>query len=466
MQRRAKFHIAIFMFVAFMVGTDFTGALLLVTPIEKEYATNITTTQWVLNIYALTFAMFMVAGGRFGDMYGRRRLMLIGLAIFLLGSLGCFLAPSIGLLIAARGLQGIGAAIIWPSLLALGANAADKDERGLAIGLVLAGVTTGNVAGPLISGVVISIGDWRLFFLANVAMAVLAALLMWRIQPNDPRGHGEDRIDYFGMAVLSAAILTLLYGLDVGADWGWTSLGLVGLLTTSLILFLSFPFVEMRATNPMIPLSMMWDRQFILALLTNGLIIPAVFIAFLYFPQYLQITLGWSVLQSSFGIMPLMMLGVFGAVFAGRFYNTFGPRRLLVVGSSVTALGCLWVALLLDPSWGYLALVPAMLLVGGGASICVGPAGTLAVSAAGPERSALAGGLSFMVHLVLGALGVAGATAIMYATQSAGGGDANAQAALFASGMSRAYWLPLIAAVLGILVAAAINEKKLRAVDT
>ena len=144
--------IATLMMTAFMIGTDFTGALLLVPAIETELAADITTTQWVLNIYALTFAMFMVTGGRLGDTHDRRQVLLIGLGIFTVSSIGCFLAPDVGFLIAARALQGIGAGLVWPSIIAFGALNAPQDQRGFIMGLILAGVTGGNVIGPLIGG--------------------------------------------------------------------------------------------------------------------------------------------------------------------------------------------------------------------------------------------------------------------------------------------------------------------------
>ncbi|MBT6203757.1 MAG: MFS transporter, partial [Rhodospirillaceae bacterium] len=221
MDRRTKAIVATLCFVALMIGTDFTGALLLVVPIEHEFSVDITITQWVLNIYALTFSMVIVSGGRLGDMFGRRRLLLIGLAIFFVASIVCTVAPSITWLIGARAVQGVGSAIVWPCLIGLAMTVIDEKDRGLVMGLIIGATASGNVVGPVIAGVVSGVGEWRLFFLINVIMALVSASLILLILKNEPAERVEERVDYAGMAVLSIAILALLYGLDIGTDGAW-----------------------------------------------------------------------------------------------------------------------------------------------------------------------------------------------------------------------------------------------------
>ena len=506
MSAHTRLIIATLMVAAFTIGTDFTGALLLVSAIEDDFGADITTTQWVLNIYAMTFSMFMVAGGRLGDMHGRRRLFLIGSVIFAFASMLCFLAPSIGWLVGARALQGVGAAIMWPCILASGTTVVEEDQRGLVMGLILAGVTSGNVIGPLISGVVVSVGDWRLFFLINAVLSVLGALMVVRYLPKDPARKLDQRIDFVGMIVLSGAILALLYALDVGADLGWLSPPIIGLLVLSVFMFVFFLFIETRVADPIVPVQLMRNRQFLLTLSSNAFCVPAVFIAFLYFPQYLQKVLGWTLLEASFGMLPLMAVLAVGSAVAGVFYASLGPKRLMLVGYSVIALGSASVVIM-EPAWGYFAILPALILIGVGATMSVSPAGTATVSAVAPSRAGLAGGLAFMVHLAFGAIGVAAATAVMFATSLAtirhslaesgiimSSADRNvlngrafdsdaARAVLarfnaadgekihsvlvdaFIRGMSMAYWLALVSAIVGLLVVIAIDEKKLRDVE-
>ena len=497
-----RLSIAALLIAALVIGTDFTGALLLVPPIENAFSADITTSQWVLNLYALTFSMVLVTGGRLGDMYGRRRVLLVGTAIFIAGSLGCLLAPSIGWLIRARGLQGVGSGLMWPSILGYGATLLGKDKRAMLMGATLGAVTSGNVVGPLISGVVVSIGDWRLFFVVSVVGASLVLLLNLRFLPHEPAAQVTERVDFPGMLVLGAAVLGLTYGLDVGADWGWGSTRLLGLFALSVILFGVFPLIERRVRDPMVPPALMRNREFVLTLLTNGLLVPSIFIAFLYFPQFLQKALGWSVLGSSLGVLPLMVLLAVGSLVSGRLYEQVGPRRLLLVGYSLVTLGAASVVVL-EPSWGYFAILPAMVLIGFGGSVTTGTAGTAAVSAVSPSRAGLASGLTFTLHLSFGALGVAAATAIMNASSLSSLTNGLARSGItmsaanvrvlnaaaphgeaargvlagydpatiekiratvidaFAAGMSRAYWLALVSAMIGIVVVLAIHAKKL-----
>lgn len=462
LDRETKFIIATLMVVAFMIGTDFIGAALLVTAIEREFDTDITTTQWVMNMYALTFAVLMVAAGRLGDLYGRRRLMHLGLAIFFLASVACVLAPSVTLLIVARGIQGVGASLLWPSIFALAALSVAEERRGLAIGLLLAGVTTGNVVGPLIGGVVTSLGDWRYFFVFNAVVAVIAALMVSRFVKKDSPEKVDEKIDIAGMAVLGLAVFALLYGLDVGADWGWSSAGIIGLFVLSALMFIVFPFVETKVKDPMMPIGLMKNREFMAALWANGLVIPPVFIGFLYFPQYMQHTLGWSVLDSSFGMMPMMIILAVGSILAGSLYEPIGPKRLLLTGYALSAVGSAWVVFFLDPSWGYYTLLPAMIIVPAGAILCVGTAGTAAVSAVRASRAGLAGGLSFMLHLMLAAIGIAGGTAVMFAETSGVSGTELGR--IFPGALGDAYWIGLGSAVLGLLTVLVIDEKELQTV--
>lgn len=506
MDRQTVLRIATLQIAAFTIGIDFTGALLLVPEIEKEFDADITTTQWVLSLYALTFSVFMIAGGRLGDMYGRRRYLLFGSAIFLVATLACLLAPSAGWLIGARAVQGIGAALIWPSMLALAAYIAGPEKRSFVIGLILAGVTTGNVIGPLISGVVVWLGDWRLFFAVNLVLAGSAALLVMRVLPREPPGQSDERIDYAGIVVLAGAIIALMYGLDVGQDLGFDSAPILGLFALSAILFVAFPFIETKPSDPMVPPALMRNREFMLALTANALVVPAIFISFLYIPQYFQKVLGWSVLQSSIGMMPLMVLLAVGSIFSGGIYDKVGPKVLLLSGYVLVSLGT-GSMLLPDLSWGYYAVLPALLLIGFGAAIAIGSAGTAAVSAVRQERAGLAGALSFTVHLAYGAIGVAVATAIMYASSLAAVGrglardgismsladqtrinaavpgsdivrgilagyDAGTSAkiheiltASFTKGLGNAFWVAFVSAVLGVLAVIVIDEQKLKSVS-
>lgn len=454
----SRYAIATLMITAFIMGTDFTGVLLLVTPIESDFSTDITSTQWVLNIYALSFGVFMVAGGRLGDLYGHKRMILSGLCIFIVASGACYFSPSMAWLIGWRAVQGIGAAVLWPCILAYGATNSSDANRALVMGMILAGITGGNVVGPLLSGVVTWLGDWRLFFAVNTVFAALMVPLILRVLQSEPAGPSGERVDFLGISILGLAILSLLYALDVGVDWGWTSSGIIGLFVLSALLFAVFPWTEGRMRHPLVPPDLLRDPQFLLILVTSGLLMPAVFSAFLYFPQFLQKTLGWSVLQASFGMIPLMVLLSVGSASAGRLYEPFGPKRLLLAGYAMIVLGSITVSVM-DASWGYLAILPAMIIFGIGATLVIGPAGTAIVSAVPAERAGVAGAMSFMVHLVIGAVGVAGVTVIV--NSQLAGAAAAVQAQAMSTGISDGYWLAIVIACLGFVAAAGIDENRL-----
>ncbi|KUJ81069.1 MFS transporter [Ruegeria profundi] len=414
MDRSSIIKIIALMVTGFGIGIDFTGALILVPAIENSFDTDITSTQWVLNIYALFFAMTMVAGGRLGDMYGHRKMMLIGLSIFLFSSIMCFLSPTLDFLIVARALQGIGAGCVWPCTLAFGATKVSRPEhRAMIMGLILAGVTCGNVFGPLISGTVVNLGDWRLFFLANVVFSTISMVTALLLMQRETQHKQGEHIDFAGMGILSFAVLLLLYALDVGADWGWRSPPLLMLFLLSAGLFFLFPKVEKRVKEPLLLPQMMANREFRITLGLNMFNVSAAFVGLMYFPQYMQKVLGWSTLQSAFGLAPLTVLLAVGSIVSGKLYNDFGPKRLLFWGYLCAAIGAASVVAM-PATLGYWQILPGMAMIGLGATLTVGPSGTAAVCAVKPERAGLVGGLSFMTHLVYGAVSVACATAIMF----------------------------------------------------
>ncbi len=508
MDRSSIVKVIALMVTGFGIGIDFTGALLLVPAIENSFDSDITSTQWVLNIYALFFAMTMVAGGRLGDMYGHRKIMIIGLSIFLFSSVLCFVAPGLDYLIGARALQGIGAGCVWPCTLALGATKVGREEhRALVMDMILAGVTTGNVFGPMISGLAVGLGEWRYFFLVNVVLSCVSMATTVLLMERETKHKQGEHIDFAGMGLLSFGVLLLLYGLDVGADWGWTSVPLLLLFFVSAVLFVLFPRVETRVKEPLILPQMMHNREFRITLGLNMFNVSAAFVAFLYFPQYMQKVLGWSTFESALGLAPLTVLLAVGSVLSGTLYNDFGPKRLLFWGYVIATIGSASIVVL-PSSLGYFQILPGMTMIGLGATLTVGPSGTAAVCAVKPERAGLVGGLSFMTHLVYGAIAVACATAIMYAVslsslrdrlaaagvnlsdadqKAINGGTletASAKAviskldhsdvekvteaitAAFSTGMSMAFIFSTVSVSMGIILALMLDEDKLHKIES
>ncbi|WP_415713877.1 MFS transporter [Roseibium sp.] len=384
MDAKAKRILAAVSIPSFLIGTDFTGAMLLVTPIEQEYSVDITTTQWVLNAYALTLSMGLVAGGRLGDMLGHRRFVLIGLGIFILASVACVLAPNVTALVLARAFQGIGSALVWPCILALAATSVEEDERAKAMGILMGTVAGGNVLAPFIAGTLAEFGDWRGFFVFNAIFAILAVVLIARFIEKEKEHNTDEAVDLIGMGVMAAGVFCLLFGLDVGADFGWTGWVTLSLFGMAILMFVAFPLVEKRVRDPMIPISMMRNHQFVRALALNGLPAVVLFLCLLYLPQYMQKVLGWSVFWSAMGMLPLAIALASMNLAVGNYYNSVGPRKLMALGHAFLFVGCICM-LFLQTSWGYPALVPVMLLVGLGGGLVFGPAGTAAAMQLAPR---------------------------------------------------------------------------------
>ena len=223
---------------AFMIGTDFTGAMLLVTPIEQEYSVDITTTQWVLNAYALTLSMGLVAGGRLGDLLGHRRYVLIGLGIFFLASLGCILAPdrqhTHPCASRPRGRICTHLALHPGTGGHLGGRRRTRQGDGHPDGLRS---QRGNVLAPFIAGSLAALGDWRGFFVFNAIFAVIAAGLIFRFIDREKEHATNEAVDVTGMAVLAVAVFCLLFALDTGADNGWLSVPTLLLVAGSSMVF-------------------------------------------------------------------------------------------------------------------------------------------------------------------------------------------------------------------------------------
>lgn len=442
---------------AVMIGMDFTGAASVVTSIENDFGTDLTTTQWILTLYVLTFGMGIVTGGKLGDIFGHRRVLLIGLVIFVVASAAIALAPEVWLAIGARGVQGVGGALIWPSIVAISFNSVPPAMSSVAVGLVLGGAGFGNAVGPFVAGVSAEFLIWQVLFWVNLPIAALVAVLVLAYVPRVAAREGREPLDLRGIAVLSAGLFALMFALDIGASEGWTSPEVLALFVGSAALVVAFVLLEPRARDPLVPPRLMRDRSFVAALLANGLLVPVWFSAFLYIPQYLVKSLDFSAFLGAVGLVPAMTLFAILSPVSGRFYQALGPRRLIAIGYVATALAGLNFAIA-QPEWGYAGVLPGMVLLGIGSGVAIASAGTAAVSAVPAEESGVAGGLSFMVHLVFGGIGVAIGTALftVVASQDATGAE-------FAEGMNAVFAFAAIVAAVGIVNAFFISDDRGRA---
>ena len=424
----------------FVIANDFTALSVALPAMEISFGVDITTVQWVITGYALVFGVMIVSGGRLADMYGRRRIFFIGSFIFALFSvLGGFAAADWQLL-AARGLMGIGGAMMWPAVLGMTYSLVPAEKAGLAGGLIMGAAGIGNAVGPLLGGTLTDLLDWRWIFFLNLPIAVLAVLVTWRVVERDKPTGRKERIDYTGVAMLSVGLFALLLSLDMGTDLGWTDPLILGLFALSVVALLVFVFVERRqGENALVPGDVLANRAFFSACMATLMMSALFFAVLLYLPQFMSKQLGFSAMQSGAGLLPMMVTFALTSFVAGPLYARLGAKLIVSTGAAALSTGMFLLAQLQATS-DYSALVPGMLVMGLGVGLFYSSITTAAITALDPSRASLAGAIVYMFQVAGGSIGLGLNTAIVVVAPS------------LAEGISRAFMLDTGLAVAGLLV--------------
>ena len=400
----------------FVIANDFTALSVAVVPIENDLDTTLNRAQWVINAYTVVFGVMIVTGGRLADLYGRRRVFMIGAAIFATFSLLGGLAPNIETLIAARALMGIGGALIWPSVLGMTYAVLPEDKASLAGGLVIGVAGLGNATGPLIAGLLTDVLSWRWVFFVNVPIAVLAMIIIRRNVAESAAGRRAG-IDYQGIATFSAAVILVLVGLDHGSAVGFTDPVAVVMMAVGILLLVAFAVIETRkGDDALVPRRVTKSRQFTSAALSVTLMSVTFFGILVYIPQFLQKELGWSALQAGAGLLPMMLIFAGTSFLAGPLYNRVGARLVTGAGGICLTAGALGLALGITSD--YPLLIPGLLLAGIGVGLYYSAITTVAVTAVSSEDNSLAGGIAYMGNVAGGSIGLGLNTAIVLSASS------------------------------------------------
>ncbi len=397
----------------FLIANDFTALSVALPQMERDLGTDLSTVQWVINAYSLVFGVLTVSGGRLADLLGRRRVFVTGAAIFALCSLLAALAPSAGLLIAARALMAVGGALMWPATLAMTYGLLPEARRNLAGALVLGVAGLGNACGPLLGGALTELASWRWVLAINVPIALAAIAVVTRTVP-ESRGEDEDRrFDLAGMAFVTGSLVALLLALDQVAVWGWGDARVLALLAAFALLMAAF-VVRERTAGPvaLIPRDVAGNATFRAVLLAVLLMSMTFFSAMVYVPQFMEKQLGFSALGAGVGLLPLLLLFGLVSFFSGPLYERFGGRAVLLAGAALLPVAMVLLSLPGEGA-GYLALVPGMALLGLGVGLFYPSAATAAVSALAASRAGLASGLLYMLQVAGGSLGLGAATTIV-----------------------------------------------------
>jgi EmrB/QacA subfamily drug resistance transporter len=429
---------------SFIVILDVMVVATALTAIRRHLGASLADLEWTVNAYTLSFAVLLMTAAALGDRLGRRRVFAAGLMIFALSSAACALAPDAAALIAARAVQGAGAATIMPMALALLNGAFPPARRGWAIG-IYGGVTgLAAVAGPVLGGAVTQGLGWQWIFWVNVPVALAAVpLVLGRL--NEAKGAGG-AIDLPGLALVTAAALGLVWGLVRGNTAGWGSAEVIGTLAGGAVAAAAFAAWERRAVHPMVPPRLFRSPAFSagnLAIFTiNASLTGVIFLL----PQFLQVVEGQGPLGAGLRLLPWGIAPFLVGPPAGALADRVGERVLVVTGALVQVAGIAWLAAVASPGTGYLALVTPMILIGIGLALSV-PAATRAVTSTVPPADIGTASAAFSTMRQLGgAFGVA----VLGAAFAATGGYAGPAA--FSHGFAVAL---AVSAVLGLVGAAA-----------
>ncbi len=406
---------------SFMVALDTLVVSTALTTIRLDLGATVEQLEWTVNAYNLSFAVLLMTAAALGDRFGRRRGFALGLAVFSLASAACALAPNVGTLIAARAVQGAGAAFVMPLGLALVGAAFPPERRGAAMG-ALQGLTGLSVAsGPVIGGAIAQGVAWQWIFWINVPIGLLTLpLALARI----PEGYGGDRsLDLRGLALITGAALGVVWGLVRGNDAGWGSPEVVLSLAGGLVLLAAFIAWEARSRTPLLPLTLFRSRAFSAGNAAIFLTFAALFSAVFFLAQFLQTSLGYGPLGAGLRLLPWTATLFFVAPVAGTLVDRFGERPFLVAGLALQAVGLGWIAIAAGPGMDYLTMVPALIVAGAGVSMALPSAQNAAVNAVAAGMIGKAAGANSMLRELGGVFGIAIAVAVF----AGAGGYATAQ---------------------------------------
>ena len=393
-------------FALFMIMLDNTVVNVALPSIQRDLHTDLSSLEWTINAYTLTFAVLLVTGGRLGDIFGRRRMFLFGVIAFAIASVGAGLAPNDGWLIFSRALQGIGAAFMMPATLSIITNAFPANERGKAIG-TWAGVSAIALAiGPLVGGWLVEQVSWRAIFYINVPVAIVAVVVtLWAAHESRDET-AEKSIDFPGVISIGVGVGALVLALVEGNSWGWTSAGVLGLFAASIVGLVSFALIERRVRVPMLDFSYFRSRTFFGSNLVAFLVSFAMFGMFLFIALYMQNVLGYSPLEAGVRFLPTTVVIMFLGPIAGRLSDRVGPRPLMTGGLAVVGLSLFWQSFIqVDTSYWF--LLPPFILMGAGMAFVMSPMSTAAMNAVDRTKAGAASGVLSMTRMVGGTLGVA-----------------------------------------------------------
>ncbi len=392
-----------------MIVLDTTIVNVALPSIRTDLAFTETSLVWVVNAYMLTFGGFLLLGGRLGDLFGQRRVFLVGIAIFTAASLGCGLAATQGTLIAARAVQGLGGAVVSAVAMALIVNLfTEPAERAKAMGIFGFVMAGGGSVGVLLGGVLTAAFDWHWIFLVNLPIGgAVFALCLWLL-PAGAGSAGGARLDLAGAATVTASLMLAVYGIVNGNDAGWGSGQTLGLIGGAAALFALFLAIEAKVPAPLMPLGLFRRRNLATANAVGVLWAAAMFAWFFISALYLQLVLGYGPLDVGLSFLPAnLVMAAFSLGLSAKLVMRLGLRGPIACGMALAAAGLFLFALAPVGGIFWLHVLPGMLLLGLGCGMALNPVLLAAMGDVDPKDAGLASGVANTAFMMGGALGLA-----------------------------------------------------------
>jgi EmrB/QacA subfamily drug resistance transporter len=454
--RRNGWTLAIVSIALFMVVLDNLVVSVALPTIHRDLGASIQSLEWTVNAYVLAYAVLLLTGAALGDRFGRKRMFLLGLAVFTGASALAGLARSTDLLIAARAVQGAGAAVVTPLTLTLLAEAFPQERRGIAIG-VWSGISGIAVAlGPLVGGAVVQGLSWHWIFWINVPIgAMLAPLAMRWLR--ESRG-ANSKLDLPGLGLASAGLFGIVFGLVRAQSLGWTSATILATLLAGVLLLAGFGAWELRASEPMLPMSFFAKRSFAVTNVASLTMYFGMFGSIFFLSQYMQNVLGNTPFQAGLKLLVWTGATMVVAPLAGIFSARFGSRPFMFAGLSLQAGALAWLNLMTSTHLAYSRMLVPFVMAGAGMALVFAPSANAILASVRTDQAGQASGANNAIRELGGVLGVA----VLASVFTSAGGYGSPQA--FVDGLIPAIWVGVAVLGAGALVVLLLPFKTPRAV--
>jgi EmrB/QacA subfamily drug resistance transporter len=435
----------------FMVVLDNLVVSTAIPAIRVDLGASLEQLEWTVNAFTLAFAVFVLTGAALGDRFGRKRMFMLGVGTFTVASAAAAVAPSAEWLIAARTVQGLGAAVVTPLTLTILSDAVSRERRGAALG-AWSGIAGLAVAmGPLVGGAVVDGIAWQWIFWLNVPVGLVLLPLATRLRES----HGPDKaLDLRGLALASTGMLGLVWGVIHGNGDGWSSPVIVAALAGGAALLGAFVIWELRAPAPMLPMRFFRNRAFAAANGASLLVYFGMFGSIFLLVQFFQTAQGYSPLKAGLLLLPWTAMELIVAPIAGALSDRIGGRPLLAAGLALQAVGLGWMAAVSTPTVGYGSLVGPFIVTGIGMAMFFAPVANVVLSAVRPEEEGKSSGANNAIREVGGVLGVAVLASIFARTGGYGTPEA------FTDGLVPALWAGAAVVAVGAALALLIPRRQ------